>query len=134
MYGKIGQRQAFVISVMLGCICFSGRFIFPSWFVSDPEIIQMTSRLIMILACILPIQTSHLVMAGSLRGAGDTRYVAMTMLITVALLRPLLSYGMIHIVGLGLIGAWIAISFDQSMRLLMLFTRFSRGKWIEKKL
>jgi putative MATE family efflux protein len=134
MYGKIGQRQAFVVSIILGSLCILGRTVFPSWFLHDPEIIQMTSTLIVILAFMLPIQTSHLVMSGSLRGAGDTKYVAVTMLVTVAFLRPLASLGFIYGLNMGLIGAWVAIIFDQIIRLVMIFTRFSRGKWIEKKI
>jgi putative MATE family efflux protein len=134
MYGKIGQRQAIVVSSALALLCLAGHRVFPYLFVNDPEIIRMSSMLILILAGILPIQTSQLVMAGSLRGAGDTRFVAMTMLITVALIRPLASLGFIYIFNMGLIGAWVAIVFDQTIRLIMMFTRFSRGKWIEKKL
>jgi Na+-driven multidrug efflux pump len=83
----------------------------------------------MILAFIQPFQTSQVVMGGSLRGAGDTRYVALTMLVTVMLVRPLASLVFIYGFQLGLAGAWYAILFDQTLRLAMLFTRFSRGKW-----
>jgi Na+-driven multidrug efflux pump len=131
MYGKIGQRQAFLVAAILGIACYLGRFVFPSWFVNDPEIIQMTSTLIVVLACILPIQTSQLVMAGSLRGAGDTKFVAMTMLVTVAFIRPVGSLALIYGLNMGLIGAWIAIIFDQIVRLIMMYTRFAKGKWIK---
>jgi Na+-driven multidrug efflux pump len=73
---------------------------------------------------------SQLVMAGSLRGAGDTRFVAFTMLLTVALIRPLASALLVFVFDMGLAGAWIAIAADQVARLVMLYTRFSRGKWI----
>jgi Na+-driven multidrug efflux pump len=107
---------------------------FPLLFLDDPEIIHMTAGLIFILAYILPFQTTQLVMAGSLRGAADTRYVAMTMLISVACIRPLLGYTLVNVVGLGLAGAWYAIFVDQVIRLLMLTTRFSRGKWIKAQM
>jgi Na+-driven multidrug efflux pump len=131
MYGKIGQRMAFCIAIVLSVSFFYGRFLFASLFAADPDIIRMTAGVIVILAFILPIQTSHIVMAGSLRGAGDTRYVAMTMLVTVVLLRPLMSLVMIYAFGLGLNGAWLAIIIDQGVRLFMLFTRFTRGRWID---
>jgi len=35
--------------------------------------------------------------------------------------------------GFGLIGAWVAIFFDMSLRLTSLFMRFSSGKWIKIK-
>jgi putative MATE family efflux protein len=134
MYGKIGQRMALVVAVTLGVIVFATRFLFPRMFTDVPSTIEATSVLITILAFILPVQTSQLGMAGSLRGAGDTRFVAMTMMITVVLVRPLMSLLMIYVLGLGLNGAWVAIIVDQSLRLILLFTRFSRGKWIKIKI
>jgi putative MATE family efflux protein len=134
MYGKIGQRMAFVVAITLSIIVFSTRFLFPRMFTDVPETIQATSVLIAILACILPVQTSQLVMAGSLRGAGDTRYVAITMMITVVFVRPLMSLLLIYVFGLGLNGAWFAVTVDQVIRLVLLFTRFSRGKWIRIKI
>jgi len=103
-------------------------------FASDPYIISTAANLILILAAIMPIQTTQLVMGGSLRGAGDTRYVAITMLITVGILRPGLGFLFTFPLGLGLVGAWIAVIFDQFVRLVMLFIRFVRGKWITVKL
>ncbi|MCL2708928.1 MAG: MATE family efflux transporter, partial [Defluviitaleaceae bacterium] len=130
MYGKIGQRLAFCVAVVLCFASFYGRFFFASLFTSEPPIISLTAGIIVILAMILPMQTSQIVMAGSLRGAGDTRYVALTMLITVVFIRPGVSFLMIYVFGMGLSGAWYAIAADQAVRLLMLFTRFSRGRWI----
>jgi putative MATE family efflux protein len=130
MYGKIGQRLAISIAVVLGFAAFFARFYFASLFSGDPEIINKTAGLIVIIACILPVQTSQLVMSGSLRGAGDTRFVAFTMLVTVAVIRPVGSLILIYVFGLGLSGAWFAIVLDQIMRLVMSFTRFSRGRWI----
>jgi putative MATE family efflux protein len=129
MYGKIGQRFAFVVAVALGVGSFLGRDFFPLLFTQDRGIVALTAEIIMILAFIQPFQTSQVVMGGSLRGAGDTRYVALTMLVTVMLVRPLASLIFIYGFQLGLAGAWYAILFDQTLRLAMLFTRFSRGKW-----
>jgi Na+-driven multidrug efflux pump len=52
------------------------------------------------------------------------------MIISVGILRPLGGFLLAYPLGLGLTGAWIAIIFDQAMRLTMLYTRFLRGKWI----
>jgi putative MATE family efflux protein len=130
MYGKVGQRLALSVAVVLGIVSYFARFFFASLFTADADIIQVTAGLVIILACLLPLQTSQIVMAGSLRGAGDTRYVAMTMIVSVAMIRPFSSIFLIYAVGLGLKGAWYAIAIDQTVRLLMLFTRFSRGRWI----
>ena len=134
MYGKIGQRMAFIISIFLCTFTIIGRFWFPSLFTDDQYIIAMTSSLLLILAIVQPIQTSQLVMGGCLRGAGDTRFVALTMLMSVTLARPLFSVLLVFGLGMGLPGAWFAIIADQGLRLIMLYSRFVKGKWTEIKI
>jgi len=134
MYGKIGQRMAFIVSVFLCAFTLSSRFWFPALFTDDQAIIAMTAGLMIILAAVQPIQTSQLVMAGCLRGAGDTRYVALTMLMSVALARPIFSLLLVFGLNMGLQGAWVAVIADQGLRLIMLYGRFAKGKWTEIKI
>ena len=134
MYGKIGQRMALVVSMFLCVFTVFGRFWFPSMFTDDQSIIAMTAGVMLILVVVQPIQTSQLVMAGCLRGAGDTRFVAFTMLISVALARPLVSLLFVYGFNMGLQGAWYAIIVDQGLRLIMLYGRFAKGKWTEIKI
>jgi putative MATE family efflux protein len=130
MYGKIGMRLAILAAAILSTTCILIRFRFPMLFAGgNQEIIATAAFLILILAVILPLQTSQLVMGGSLRGAGDTRYVAMTMIITVGIMRPLLGFLLTWPLGLGLLGAWLTIIIDQAARLIMLYGRFAGGKW-----
>lgn len=132
MYGKIGLRMAFVCSVVLATFCIFFRYQFAGLFSIDPNeyhVINVAAGLILILAYALPLQTTQLVMGGSLRGAGDNRYVAITMLITVGVMRPLFGFLLAFPLGMGLRGAWIAIIIDQGARLALLLTRFIKGKW-----
>ena len=135
MYGKLGMRLALVCAVVLSTLSILTRVQFATVFVPDyPHIIATASSLILILAFILPLQTSQLVMAGSLRGSGDNRYVALTMLIAVGFMRPFFGFVFAIVLGWGVTGAWYAIIFDQAARLIMLFTRFARGKWTKAKI
>ena len=134
MYGKIGMRLAICASVTLGILSILTRYQFPRLFADNPYVIEYAAWIILILAFLLPIQTSQVVMGGSLRGAGDTRFVAMTMLVTVGFLRPVGGFVLTYTFGFGLTGAWVAIMIDQSVRLILLFTRFSRGRWITERL
>ena len=133
MYGKIGSRMALVVAIILSMFTLSIRYWFPTMFTTDPYIISTAAGLLVILAFMQPIQTVQLVMAGCLRGSGDTRYVAFTMLLSVALARPLFSAFMVYALGLGLAGAWFAVIIDQTLRLVMLYGRFAKGKWTEIK-
>jgi len=130
MYGKIGLRLALGISAILCLGVFLTRNHFPMLITSDELIVQTASGLLVIMIFILPILMSQVVLGGTLRGAGDTKFVAITMIISVGVLRPLCGFIFTYTIGLGLAGAWIAIIVDQSARLLMLFVRFTRGKWL----
>jgi putative MATE family efflux protein len=130
MYFKIGQRFALGISVILGILSISTRFIFPTLFSENPDTIAAAAGVILILGLIQPIQTMQIVMAGSLRGAGDTRFVALTMLLTVAIIRPGISLLFVNVLYMGLYGAWFAIIFDQGVRFILLYRRFLQMKWI----
>jgi putative MATE family efflux protein len=134
MYGKLGMRLAFAAAAFLSVTAFIIRYWFTGLFTDDPYVIELTIGLFLLIIIILPIQTTQVVMGGSLRGAGDVRYVAMTMFVTVGVLRPLSGFVLAYPLGFGLMGAWIAIILDQAVRLGLLFFRFSGGKWIRAKL
>jgi len=133
MYGKIGLRMAFVCAAVLSGVCMLLRYPFASMFSNDPYVISTAASLLLILAYALPFQTTQLVMGGSLRGAGDNRYVAITMLITVGVMRPLFGFLLAYPFGFGIQGAWMAVIIDQLARLILLMSRFVRGKWVQAK-
>ena len=133
MYGKIGMRLAFVCAAVLSGVCILFRYPFAAIFSDDPYVINTAASLLLILAYALPFQTTQLVMGGSLRGAGDNGYVAITMLITVGVMRPLFGFLLAYPLGLGIQGAWLTVILDQLARLVLLQTRFVRGKWIRAK-
>ena len=72
-------------------------------------------------------------MAGALRGAGDTKFVAKLTFFTVMLLRPGLALLAINVFSLGLPGAWFAILTDQIIVLLIAW-RYQSGRWKESVL
>ena len=79
-------------------------------------------------------QNSQVIYYGCLRGAGDTRYVAMISMTTITIVRPLVSFILAYPLGLGLIGGWAALFFDQYLRLILTSKRFSSGKWMSIRL
>ncbi len=129
MYGKIGQRIGFLISGVLCVIFVSLHAPIISAFDSSPEMLALSSPLMIIagFACIG--QVSAAIYAGCLRGAGDVNFVAIMSLITIGGIRPIMSWALCYPLGLGLLGAWIALIIDQYMRLTLCSLRFSGGKW-----
>jgi len=79
---------------------------------------------------IQPFLASFQIYAGALRGAGDSLYPALSLAVGILGIRPILSYLLVHVWPLGLFGAWIALSVDQSMRFVFILIRYRRGKWV----
>lgn len=134
IYGKTAQRIAFAVSTALFVFFIVGRRFMVRIFIDDPEIIAMGATLMIIMAFTTHFQTSQVVYTGCLRGAGDTKFVAVTSMISIAMVRPLLSWLLCYPLGLGLIGAWLSLLLDQSMRFSLNFFRFQSAKWTQKVL
>ncbi|MDR1000235.1 MAG: MATE family efflux transporter [Clostridiales bacterium] len=131
MYGQIGQRIAFIIALGLAGLSIAGMNFFPALFTNERHLIELSSSLIILLAIIQPFQMSQVVMSGALRGAGDTKYVALSMLLAVGIVRPAAAYLLTYAAGLGVVGAWWAILVDQIARLLFMQLRLIGGKWMK---
>ena len=134
VYGKVGQRVGLCYGVVLLTLftIFGGNIV--GWFSDDPSIISVGIQLMAMLAFICPFQISQVIFSGCLRGAGDTRYMAVVSMFSVALLRPILTYILVYPVAMGVLGAWIAILVDQIMRFGFSAVRFYSQKWCKVKL
>ena len=131
-YGNICQKIGFIISIVLAVIMFFfGREIF-SLFFNKADILDMgvlISRFIMI---IVLFQVSQIIFAGCLRGAGDIKYCLWASLISVTIIRTLVTWSLAGgILNLGLSGIWIGVLSDQLSRFIFLSIRFREGKWTE---
>ncbi|MDP4153188.1 MAG: MATE family efflux transporter [Bacillota bacterium] len=129
LYGKVAQRIAFSISTVLFALIYIYKNAIVGLFTTDISIIKAAGPIMSILALAQLLQTSQVIMAGSLRGAGDTKFVAMSSFINIGVVRPILSYLLIYPFGFGLVGAWVTICVDQTVRFIMLGRRFSGFKW-----
>ena len=94
----------------------------------------MGMKLCYFVAAVCMIQTSQVVISGCLRGAGDSRYVEVTSLVSIGTFRVGLSYLLCYPLGIGVYGAWIGFLVDQCTRLVLNYTRFHRGGWTKIEL
>jgi putative MATE family efflux protein len=129
IYGKTGQRLAFIISCFLFVAFIFGRSFLISLFTDKAEVITLGSNIMIFAAICTIMMTSQVILSGCLRGAGDTAYVATISLLSVALVRPILTWALCYPAGLGLYGAWAALLLDQGFRTIASWRRFSGGKW-----
>ncbi|MFI3206688.1 MAG: MATE family efflux transporter [Clostridia bacterium] len=130
IYGKIGQRLAFAISSILCFVfLFGGKYLI-ILYDDNPNVIEMGTTVMIIIALTTHAQTSRLVMSGALRGAGDTKFVAFLAMLCVGIIRPICAFVLCGgVFDLGLNGAWIAMWLDQVIRATLGYKRFSSGKW-----
>ena len=76
-------------------------------FSSDPEIIRLGSTLLILAAIFAGFDAMTIVLAGALRGAGDTRWMMVTLSIGAYGVSLPLAWLFAHPIGLGARGAWI---------------------------
>lgn len=139
LYGKISQRFAVMISLVLGVLIVAFRYQIAGWFIGEntlnaDQVVAYAASTMLVLAAIQPFQTSSVVLSGSLRGAGDNLYVALIATICVSVVRPIMAVIAVYGLHLGLTGTWIFGLSEIALRFAFFYPRFAGGKWKNKKL
>lgn len=134
VYGSFCQRLGLGISIVLAAILFFfGRALF-SLFFSDPQVLNLGVVICNYIIVIVLFQISQIIYGGCLRGAGDVKYTLFASLISVTLIRTLVTLLLVAVINLGLHGIWLGILSDQISRFVMLSRRFRQGKWTEVRI
>ncbi len=95
----------------------------------DPYVLDLASMALKIIALAQPFMILNFILAGGLRGAGDTRW---TLYITAAGIwgvRILAAYVLAVRMEMGLMGAWIGMALDMMTRAIFVVLRFRTGHW-----
>ncbi len=132
-YAFMCRKYGMYISILLGVLFVIFAEPIMSMFSEDEFIIVTGAGLMIFLAVNQPFQSSQLIISGALRGAGDTRVVAVSTLVGVMIIRPITSIIAVKYLGLWLQGAWAAVIIDQIVRCVIVFCRFGTGKWTKIK-
>jgi putative MATE family efflux protein len=132
-YASRTRRVGLVVSLLLALVLiFFGKPIISLYAGDNPEsreIIELGAQILRMVALMLPFQSSQFILAGALRGAGDTRSIAIITFITVLLVRPGFAGITVTVLHWGLWGAWIALVLDQVLRSFLVLLRYNSGKW-----
>jgi len=128
-YGKETRFLGSIVATTIGAVFFIFGPQIISLYSKDPEVITRGALILKMIAVIQPFQSSQLIYAGGLRGAGDTRWPLISTFIGIWFIRVTLAYLFVNGLGYGLIGAWLAICIDQVIRYGILLWRFKVGKW-----
>ena len=125
---------ALLSSVFFGLIFYYFGPVLTSLYTDDPLIIEQSIGVMKIIALIQPFQASTFAISGGLRGAGDTVSTLIITIIGIIIIRISVAYVLINIIGMGLVGAWLAMLFDQLTRWVGMIVRYKTDKWKDIKL
>lgn len=117
-----------VSGVMAVVFIFFGKYL-AALYTDDPEVVLASGMVLRLIAFALPFQSIQFILAGGLRGAGDTRYPLYSTALGMWFARVLLGWFLVNVANLGLLGAWLGITVDQMIRGCLIFLRFRTGKW-----
>jgi Na+-driven multidrug efflux pump len=100
-----------------------------SLFGSTPEVLDLAGQAVRIAALEQPTLAAQFVLAGSLRGAGDTRSPLYVSLVGVLFFRVPVVYLLAIVLGWGLAGVWLGTALDWAARAATSYFLFRRGGW-----
>ena len=137
----IARRISVFVSLGLMLVIFLFRRQLALLFTTEEEIILgVTLSFYVVIVGMLP-QNGRVVFSGCLRGAGDTKFVALVALVSVAVLRPILTYLFCYPLNsalpglqIAVMGPWIAFDIDAFVRNWLLRRRIKQGKWLDIRL
>ena len=133
-YSRRCRNLGFFVAIGIAVLFLIFRRTLVGFYNKDEMILQLGGTLMLYVALLQPFQANQFILGGSLRGAGDTRFTAMVMLITIVGIRTCLAYLLVTVLGWGLHGAWISLCADQICRSIIIMARYNQGKWKKIKL
>ncbi|MGW7095376.1 MATE family efflux transporter [Streptomyces sp. NPDC054874] len=114
--------------LVLGVLIVLARPLFIPLFTSDPSVKDTLLPALLVVAVSQPIAGVVFVLDGVLMGAGDGRYLAWAMLVTLAVFAPVAL--LVPSLGGGLTALWWAMTLMMAVRLITLWLRTRSGRWI----
>lgn len=126
-------KIAVLLNLSLSVILFVCYKPILSLFTSSTEIIEMARSVFFIDIFVEFGRAFNHVEDNSLRGAGDVVFPMVINIVSCWMMSILFSYILGVRCGMGLTGCWIAFTFDECFRGLILFVRFKSRKWTRMK-
>jgi len=125
------MAMAVAVFVGLGFVLFSHPM--ARLYNDEADVVALAGMVLKILALALPGQSTQLSISGALRGAGDTMYPLYASAFGIWVFRVIVAYVFVNIFNWGLVGAWVALVLDQTVRALIVYIRFRTDKWLDAK-
>ena len=127
--GYICTIIAMIVMSTFGLLFFIIPQFLVSLFTKDKDVIELATMALKIVSICQPFSGASMVLAGALRGAGDTKLVLLITYLGIFLIRIPITYLFLDVLNFGLAGAWIVMTIDLAIRSSLAFYIFRRGKW-----
>ncbi len=128
-FGALAGKLGFILCIATGAILFVAARPLASLFTPDAEVIDLTAKVLRIVAFSEPFFALSIVLFGALRGGNDTRYPMLTCLFSMWVVRILLMVLFVFVFHWGLTGVWLAMAIDLITRVILSALRWRSGKW-----
>ncbi len=136
-YVQVSRKISHVASILLMIVIFFTRRLLAGLFTQEAAIIAGAGVAFMVVITGIIPQNGRVVYSGCLRGAGDVRFVAFCALISVTIIRPLLTYICCYPMDqllpgwfFAYTGPWIAFVIDAYIRQYLLSRRIQKGAFL----
>jgi MATE efflux family protein len=127
--GYICTIIAMIVMSTFGLLFFIIPQFLVSLFTKDKDVIELATMALKIVSICQPFSGASMVLAGALRGAGDTKSVLLITYLGIFLIRIPITYLFLDVLNFALAGAWIVMTIDLAIRSSLAFYIFRRGKW-----
>ena len=128
-YARTTSRMGVQVMVLFGLLFFFFGSPLVMLYSREPHIISLGAEMLKWAALTQPAMAFYSIIAGSLRGAGDTRYPLYITFVGMWTLRIGVAYLLVQNTQMGLAGVWIAVNADQWVRAVLVYLRFRTGRW-----
>ena len=125
----LASKFGVLATIIMGLIFYFFAERLAGFYTDDPQLIQEAAFSLRILALAQPAKALNMILGGSFRGAGDTKFPMYLTFIGVWLLALPLTYFLGVYFSFGLAGVWWAMVADEWFRAIVCIFRFQSGKW-----
>jgi putative MATE family efflux protein len=102
-------------------------------YTNDRAVIDMAVVLLVMTAFMQPFQCLATILFGAFRGYGDFKTPAKITSIGIVVIRPLLTFVLVYLFKMSLVGAWIAIITDEVFRFFAIVVKSRKQRIVEQK-
>lgn len=126
----VATRACTIWMTTMGVVYFFlGPWLVVPFSAGDPHIRSIAAHALKVLAFSMPLQATGLVLAGSLRGAGDTRWPMISTGASMWFVRIPAAYVFGVVLGLGIPGAFLGLILDAAVSSGLNLWRYRSGRW-----